>query len=138
MTSKIPVAVLGATGTVGQRFVSLLAEHPWFEIVSVTGSERSEGRAYGEAVRWMLPGEIPPIVREMQVTHSDGGVDGAQLVFSALPARVAKDAEPRLAAEGRIVCSNASAYRMGDDIPLLIPEINADHLALLTRQRDHR
>ena len=138
MTEKIPVAVLGATGTVGQRFVSLMAEHPWFEIASVTGSERSEGRPYGEAVRWLLPGEIPPTVRAMQVGASDGKLDGAQLVFSALPARVAKDTEPRLAAEGYIVCSNASAHRMGDDIPLLIPEINADHLALLNRQRDHR
>ena len=138
MISKIPVAVLGATGTVGQRFVSLLAEHPWFEIASVTGSERSEGRTYGEAVRWMLPGEIPPIVREMQVTHGDEELDGAQLVFSALPARVAKEAEPRLAAEGYMVCSNASAHRMGGDIPLLIPEINADHLALVNRQREHR
>ncbi len=138
MTEKIPVAVLGATGTVGQRFVSLLADHPWFEITCVTGSERSEGRAYGEAVRWLLPGEIPPMVREMQVNRSDGRLQGAQLVFSALPARVAKDAEPRLAAEGYMVCSNASAHRMGADIPLLIPEINADHLALINRQRDHR
>ncbi|GMR10445.1 MAG: aspartate-semialdehyde dehydrogenase [Anaerolineae bacterium] len=138
MTEKIPVAVLGATGTVGQRFISLLADHPWFEIVSITGSERSEGREYGEVVRWLLPGEIPPTVREMQVNHNDGKLQGAQLVFSALPARVAKDAEPRLAAEGYIVCSNASAHRMGGDIPLLIPEINADHLALIDHQRDLR
>jgi len=138
MTEKILVAVLGATGAVGQRFVSLLADHPWFEIATVTGSERSEGRAYGEAVRWLLPGEIPPTLRAMQVSPGDGNLDRAQLVFSALPARVAKDIEPQLAAEGYIVCSNASAHRMGDDIPLLIPEINADHLALLNRQRDHR
>ncbi len=138
MNEKIPVAVLGATGTVGQRFVSLLADHPWFEIVSVTGSERSEGKAYGEAARWLLPGEIPLMVREMRVNHSDGRLQGARLLFSALPARVAEGAEPRLAAEGYIVCSNASAHRMGTDIPLLIPEINADHLALIDRQRDLR
>ena len=138
MNEKIPVAVLGATGTVGQRFVSLLADHPWFEIVSVTGSERSEGKAYGEAARWLLPSEIPLKVREMRVNHSDGRLQGARLLFSALPARVAEGAEPRLAAEGYIVCSNASAHRMGTDIPLLIPEINADHLALIDRQRDLR
>ena len=138
MTEKIPVAILGATGTVGQRFVSLVAEHPWFEIASVTGSERSEGRAYSEAVRWLLPGEIPSIVQEMQVTRSDGELGGAQLVFSALPSRVAKDAEPQLAAEGYIVCSNASAHRMASDVPLLIPEINAEHLALIDLQRDRR
>jgi aspartate-semialdehyde dehydrogenase len=138
MTEKIPVAVLGATGTVGQRFIDLLADHPWFEIASITGSKRSEGQAYGEAVRWLLPGEIPPTLREMQVSPSDGELDGAQLVFSALPAQVAKDAEPRLAAEGYIVCSNASAHRMGSDIPLLIPEVNAKHLALVDRQRGQR
>ncbi|MCZ6528748.1 MAG: aspartate-semialdehyde dehydrogenase [Chloroflexi bacterium] len=138
MNEKIPVAVLGATGTVGQRFVSLLADHPWFEIVSVTGSERSEGKAYGEAARWLLPGEIPLMVREMHVKPSDGSLQGARLLFSALPARVAEGVEPRLAAEGYIVCSNASTHRMGTDIPLLIPEINADHLALIDRQRDLR
>ncbi|MFV1857795.1 MAG: aspartate-semialdehyde dehydrogenase [Anaerolineales bacterium] len=138
MTEKIPVAVLGATGTVGQRFISLLADHPWFEIASITGSERSEGREYGEAVRWLLPGEIPPLVREMRVDRGDESPQGARLLFSALPARVAEEAEPRMAAEGYIVCSNASAHRMGGDIPLLIPEINADHLALIERQRDLR
>jgi len=138
MTEKIPVAVLGATGTVGQRFISLLADHPWFEIASITGSERSEGREYGEAVRWLLPGEIPPVVREMRVDRGDESPQGARLLFSALPARVAEEAEPRMAAEGYIVCSNASAHRMGGDIPLLIPEINADHLALIERQRDLR
>ncbi len=138
MTEKIPVAVLGATGTVGQRFISLLADHPWFEIASITGSERSEGREYGEAVRWLLPGEIPPTVREMRVGRGDESPQGARLLFSALPARVAEEAEPRMAAEGYIVCSNASAHRMGGDVPLLIPEINADHLALIDRQRELR
>ena len=138
MTEKIPVAVLGGTGAVGQRFVSLLADHPWFEIVSVTGSKRSEGRQYGEAVRWHLSTEIPAMVREMQVDRGDEGPKGAQLLFSALPARVALETEPQLAEEGYIVCSNASSHRMGTDIPLLIPEINADHLALIERQRDLR
>lgn len=138
MVDRIPVAVLGATGTVGQRFVSLLAEHPWFEIASLTGSDRSEGRAYAEAVRWMLPGEIPPAVRDMVISRTDELPTGAPLVFSALPSRVAATAEPQLASAGYIVCSNASANRMEPDIPLLIPEINALHLSLIDRQRELR
>ena len=138
MEHKIPVAVLGATGAVGQRFVSLLAGHPWFEIASVTGSERSQGQPYGETVKWLLPGEIPPAVREMVIERTDAVPSKIQLVFSALPSRVALEAEPELASRGHLVCSNASAHRMGPDIPLLIPEINADHLALIDHQRAQR
>jgi len=138
MEQKIPVAVLGATGAVGQRFVSLLADHPWFEIASVTGSERSQGQPYGEAVKWLLPGEIPPAVREMVIERTDAVPPEIQLVFSALPSRVALEAEPELASRGYLICSNASAHRMGPDIPLLIPEINADHLALIDHQRAQR
>jgi aspartate-semialdehyde dehydrogenase len=138
MEQKIPVAVLGATGAVGQRFVSLLADHPWFEIASVTGSERSQGQPYAEAVKWLLPGEIPPAVREMVIERTDAVPSEIQLVFSALPSRVALEAEPELASRGYLVCSNASAHRMGPDIPLLIPEINADHLALIDHQRAQR
>lgn len=138
MEQKIPVAVLGATGAVGQRFVSLLADHPWFEIASVTGSERSQGQPYGEVVKWLLPSEIPPAVREMVIERTDAVPPEIQLVFSALPSRVALEAEPELASRGYLVCSNASAHRMGPDIPLLIPEINADHLALIDHQRAQR
>lgn len=138
LDERIPVAVLGATGTVGQRFVSLLAEHPWFEIVSVTGSERSAGQAYGQAVKWLLPTEIPSVVREMVIGTTDSAGSNVRLVFSALPSRVAETAEPRLASDGHLVCSNASAHRMGADIPLIIPEINHHHLSLIDRQRDLR
>lgn len=138
MERKVPVAVLGATGAVGQRFVSLLADHPWFEIASVTGSKRSQGQPYGKAVKWLLPGEIPPAVREMVIERTDALPSDIQLVFSALPSRVALEAEPELASRGYLVCSNASAHRMEPDIPLLIPEINADHLALIDHQRSQR
>ena len=138
MEHKIPVAVLGATGAVGQRFVSLLADHPWFEIASITGSKRSQGLPYEEAVKWLLPGEIPPAVREMAIERTNAVPAEIQLVFSALPSQVALEAEPELASRGYLVCSNASAHRMGPDIPLLIPEINADHLTLIDRQRAQR
>ncbi len=138
MEQKIPVAVLGATGAVGQRFVSLLADHSWFEIASVTGSERSQGQLYSEAVKWLLPGEIPRSVREMEIERTDAVPSDIQLVFSALPSQVAAEAEPELASKGYVVCSNASAHRMEPDIPLLIPEINADHLTLIDSQRNQR
>ncbi len=137
MSERIPVAVLGATGAVGQRFVSLLAGHPWFEVVAVTGSGRSAGRPYGEAVRWVVPGEVPPAVADLIVRPTEE-VGEARLVFSALPSEVARQVEPRLAARGLVVCSNASAHRMTPDVPLLIPEINADHLGLIAAQRRAR
>lgn len=138
MKEKIPVAVLGATGAVGQRFVSLLVDHPWFEIAFITGSERSQGQPYGQAVKWLLPSEIPAAVRDMVIERTDARPTDARLVFSALPSHVAAEAEPELASEGYFVCSNASAHRMGPDIPLLIPEINANHLTLIDYQRDRR
>ena len=138
MAEKIPVAVLGATGAVGQRFVSLLADHPWFVIASVTGSERSQGKPFGEAVKWLLPGEIPPVVRDMVIDRTDDKRSDVQLVFSALPSSIAAVVEPKLASEGYFVCSNASAHRMELDVPLLIPEINADHLSLINHQRELR
>jgi aspartate-semialdehyde dehydrogenase len=139
MPEKIPVAVLAATGAVGQRFVSLLADHAWFEVVAVTASERSAGRAYAEAVRWVVPGDVPESVARMTVlpTEPDLGVE-AELVFSALPSEEARQIEPAFARAGYVVCSNASAYRMEPDVPLLIPEINADHLALAETQREGR
>ena len=138
MEEKIPVAVLGATGAVGQRFVSLLADHPWFQIASMTGSERSQGQHYGQAVKWLLPGEIPSVVREMVIDPSTSRPPDSRLVFSALPSRVAAEIEPEMASEGYFVCSNASAHRMEPDVPLLIPEINANHLDLIDHQRDRR
>jgi aspartate-semialdehyde dehydrogenase len=134
MKDRIPVAVLGATGAVGQRFVSLLENHPWFEVASVTGSDRTQGSVYGEAVRWVVPGDVPAKVAGMTVRSSDDPGDVA-LVFSALPSNVAREIEPLLAGRGYVVCSNASALRMQPDVPLLIPEINPDHLAVIDAQR---
>ena len=131
---KIPVSVLGATGAVGQRFVSLLEGHPWFEVVSVTGSERSQGSLYGEVVHWVVPGEVPARVSRLVVRSTDDPGE-ASLVFSALPSNVAAEIEPILAGRGYVVCSNASALRMQPDVPLLIPEINPDHLAVIEAQR---
>jgi aspartate-semialdehyde dehydrogenase len=135
---KIPVAVLGAMGTIGQRFVSLLADHPWFELAAVTATERHQGRTYAEAVTWLLPEEIPSAVTNLDVGRSDDLPPEVRLVFSALPAAAAAEAELELAAAGYVVCSNASANRMQPDVPLLIPEINAGHLDLIARQRQLR
>lgn len=134
---KIPVAILGATGAVGQRFVTLLANHPWFEIQALTGSERTVGGVYQQVCRWVLDEEMPAEIGNLTVQGSDEPL-AAKMVFSALPSRIARQIEPKLADAGYIVCSNASAFRQEDDVPLLIPEVNADHLALLEIQRKNR
>jgi aspartate-semialdehyde dehydrogenase len=134
---KIPVGVLGATGAVGQRFVQLLADHPWFEICALTGSERTAGGVYQEVCRWVLDEDIPTGIGEMAVSATGDSLP-ARILFSALPARVAQQAEPALADAGYIVCSNASAFRQEPDVPLIIPEVNADHLDLLAHQQEKR
>jgi len=134
---KIPVAVLGATGAVGQRFVQLLADHPWFEISALTGSERTSGGQYRQVCRWVLDEDIPEKVGDMTVSDSEPTLP-ARIVFSALPSRAARSLEPVFAEAGYIVCSNASAYRQEPDVPLIIPEVNGDHLSLLERQRANR
>lgn len=134
---KIPVAVLGATGAVGQRFVQQLAHHPWFELVALAASERSAGRPYREACNWVIPGDPPPDVRDWTVQPLEPGLPG-RIVFSALPGDVARAIEAAFAEAGYVVCSNASAFRRESDVPLLIPEVNAGHLALLERQRARR
>jgi aspartate-semialdehyde dehydrogenase len=133
---KIPIAILGATGAVGQRMIQLLAGHPWFEIAALTGSDRTVGRPYGELVRWVLDDAPPADVARMVVQPSDSVQDVA-IALSALPTDVAKEIEPLWAAR-TAVCSNASTYRMAPDVPLIIPEVNADHLAMLERQRAER
>ncbi len=133
----IKVAILGATGTVGQRFIQLLQGHPWFEIAALTGSERTAGRSYGEAGRWLLEGEMPAELRGMTLLGSDDALD-TPLVFSALPSSAAAEIEGRLATAGHVVCSNASCYRMDADVPLLIPEVNPEHLELIDTQRKQR
>ncbi len=137
MGNKIPVAILGATGAVGQRFVQVLADHPWFEIAALAASERSAGRPYGEACHSILPGDVPEWIREMPVSPLEPGIPG-KIVFSALPADVAREVEPRFATAGYAVCSNASAFRYAPDVPLIIPEVNPDHLALIPGQREGR
>lgn len=134
---KVRVAVLGATGTVGQRFLQLLEGHPWFEVGALVGSERSAGRTYGEVVRWVLDRPMPAGLSTMPVLPDDAALD-TPLVFSALPSKTAGAIERRLAGAGHIVCSNASDHRMEPDVPLLIPEVNPEHLELIATQRARR
>jgi aspartate-semialdehyde dehydrogenase len=135
--SKVKVAILGATGAVGQRFVQLLDNHPWFEVTALTGSDRTVGQAYGAGCRWLLPTPMPDYARNMVVLPTEPGFEAA-LAFSALPADSARDAEPKLAAAGYAVCSNASAHRMAPDVPLIIPEVNPDHTGLIEKQKSQR
>ncbi|GAB4524609.1 MAG: aspartate-semialdehyde dehydrogenase [Anaerolineae bacterium] len=134
---KLNVAVLGATGAVGQRFIQLLENHPWFQVTEVIGSERSAGRTYAEAANWILDGVPPASVAGLIVKGLFDPID-APLVFSALPKEPAVEREPELAAAGHVVCTNASAHRMAADVPLLLPEINAEHIGLIEVQRRQR
>jgi aspartate-semialdehyde dehydrogenase len=127
----------GATGMVGQRFVQLLANHPWFQITALAASERSLGRCYSEACSWVIGGDPPQTVAHLTVQPLEPTLS-AKLVFSALPAPVALEVEPRFAQAGYAVCSNAAAFRYAPDVPLVIPEVNADHLALIEEQRRQR
>lgn len=137
MMAKLPVAILGATGAVGQRFVQLLENHPWFIVHEVVASDRSATKTYAEAVNWVLDGGPSARVANLRVQSLDDDLS-SPLVFSALPSDTARDVELRLAAAGHIVCSNASAYRMTPDVPLVIPEVNADHIHLIDIQRQQR
>ncbi|HZQ20150.1 MAG TPA: aspartate-semialdehyde dehydrogenase [Terriglobales bacterium] len=133
MQSKIPVGILGATGIVGQRFIQLLEHHPWFEVAWLAASDRSEGKAYSEAVRWRLRTTIPGKVAQMRV--SPATPDGApKVIFAALDAAIAAELEPRFAESGCAVISNSSALRMVKDVPLVIPEVNPDHIKLIECQ----
>lgn len=131
---KIEVGVLGATGMVGQQFISRLANHPWFKVTWLAASERSEGKRYDSAAPWRLSTPPPESVRPMIMDACVPG-RGPKIVFSALDAAVAGDVESAFAAAGHIVLSNARNHRMDPLVPLLIPEVNADHLALLAEQR---
>ena len=136
MSARIPVSILGATGTVGQRLVTLLDGHPRFEIVSLVASSRSAGRAYSDAVHWRLSGEPPASVARIEVSAAgDPPAQGARLALSSLDPSVARDTEERFARAGVMVVSNASPHRMVEDVPLVVPEVNGDHLALLDAQK---
>jgi aspartate-semialdehyde dehydrogenase len=133
MPNKLSVGILGATGIVGQRFIQLLEHHPWFEVSWLAASDRSEGRSYAEAARWRLKTAIPD--RAARMTVSPATPAGApKIIFAALDASIAKDLEPQFAAAGCAVVSNSSALRMQSDVPLVIPEVNADHIRLIETQ----
>jgi aspartate-semialdehyde dehydrogenase len=134
---KYRVGILGATGTVGQRFVQLLQGHPQFDITALAASDRSAGKPYSEACAWKLNGNIPEGVREITVRPIEPPLD-CDIVFSSLPSSVAREAEEAFARAGYPVISNSSSYRMDEDVPLLIPEINAEHLDLIETQRKKR
>jgi len=131
---KIPVGVLGATGSVGQKFIQLLNGHPYFELTEIAASEKSAGRIYGEHVNWFLDGHIPSVARKMKIKTCEPGLD-CHLVFSGLDARIAGETESAFAKAGYIVVSNSRNHRYDPDVPLLVPEINPEHLELLKIQK---
>lgn len=130
MKNKIPVAVLGATGSVGQKFIELLADHPWFELIEVAASDRSEGKKYSDAVNWILPSPLPEKVKNLIVRKCVPELK-SKLVFSALDSSVAGEIESDFAGKGYYVISNARNHRFDDDVPLIIPEVNPDHLEMI-------
>jgi aspartate-semialdehyde dehydrogenase len=133
MQTKIPVGILGATGIVGQRFVQMLEHHPWFEVAWLAASDRSEGKSYLESARWRLKTPIPGPVAQMRV--SPARPEGApKIIFAALDAAIAAELEPRFAEAGCAVITNSSALRMQKDVPLVVPEVNPDHIKLLECQ----
>jgi aspartate-semialdehyde dehydrogenase len=132
-----PVAILGATGAVGQTFIRRLVGHPWFEITELAASERSAGKRFRDACRW-LEGEMPAEVADREVVPCDPSAVRSRVVLSALDAAVAGEAEQAFARAGAYVLSNAKNHRMDADVPLVIPEVNAPHLALLDVQRERR
>jgi len=134
----IPVAVLGSTGSVGQRFVSLLAHHPWFKVTALTASDRAVGQKYAEACRWVLNEPMPDYARGMVLVPARPDFIQADIVFSALHNEIAMELEPQFARQGFAVCSNASCHRREEDVPLLLPEVNADHIQLVKIQRARR
>ena len=137
MSRKYRVGILGATGTVGQRFAQLLEDHPQFEITAMAASDRSAGKPYAEACAWKLPGQIPASVRDIIVQPIEPPLD-CDLVFSSLPSSVARETEEAFARAGYPVISNSSSYRMDEDVPLLIAEINHDHVELIEKQKTNR
>lgn len=135
----VNVGILGATGMVGQRFIELLGDHPQFEITALTASKRSAGKRYEDAVTWYQETRIPELARDITLVDTDPNeVKDVEIVFSALPANIAAKVEPEFAAAGMKVASNASAMRMEPDVPLVIPEVNPEHLELVETQQKNR
>lgn len=135
--NRIPVAILGATGNVGQRFIQLLENHPWFRVSELVASERSAGKKYEDATVWRLGDDMPEGVRGLTVQSYDADLQ-SPLAFSSLPSEVAADIEARLAERGTAVVSNTATHRMDDDVPLMLPELNPDHLDVIKTQQANR
>lgn len=133
MQKPLQIGILGATGMVGQRFIQLLENHPWFEIAWLAASDRSSGKRYGDAVRWKLDTQLPQRIADMPVSPAEPA-GAPRVIFAALDAEIARDLEPKFAAAGCAVVSNSSAFRMHPDVPLVIPEVNAEHLHLIEEQ----
>ena len=133
MPNKHPIGILGATGMVGQRFIQLLENHPWFEIAWLAASDRSSGKKYGEAAKWRLDTPLPERIASMTVSPAEP--EGApKIIFASVDAAIARELEPKFADAGCAVLSNSSAFRMAPNVPLVIPEVNADHLHLIEEQ----
>jgi aspartate-semialdehyde dehydrogenase len=133
MKTRHPVGILGATGMVGQRYIQLLENHPWFEVTWIAASDRSSGKPYGEAAKWRLDTPLPERIAKMMVSPAEP--EGApKIVFASVDAAIAREMEPKFAAAGCAVISNSSAFRMTPNVPLVIPEVNADHLHLIEEQ----
>jgi aspartate-semialdehyde dehydrogenase len=133
MQTKHKVGILGATGMVGQRFIQLLEDHPWFQVTWLAASDRSSGKSYGEAARWKLDTPLPASIAALPVSPASPE-NAPSIIFAALDTDIARDLEPKFAAAGCAVISNSSAFRMQADVPLVIPEVNADHLSLTSHQ----
>jgi aspartate-semialdehyde dehydrogenase len=136
--NRIPVGVLGGTGMVGQHFIKFLRNHPWFEVTWIGASDRSAGKRYGEATNWRLDGLMPEAVRDLVVQDSKPANGAPRLMFSAMDASVATEIERAFAEAGHIVVSNSKNHRMEPDVPLLVPEINAEHLRIIPLQQRKR
>jgi aspartate-semialdehyde dehydrogenase len=135
------VGILGATGAVGQRFIQLLADHPWFNITWLAASDRSAGKTYAEACQWRLETPLPERIAQMVLqpnTPEAAGDTLPRIIFSSVDAPIARELEPKFAAAGCAVISNSSAFRMAPDVPLVVPEVNADHLQLIEHQATRR
>jgi aspartate-semialdehyde dehydrogenase len=133
MKNKYSIGILGATGMVGQRYIQLLERHPWFEITWLAASDRSSGKTYGEAAKWRLDTPLPERIANMTVSPAEP--EGApKIIFSSIDSPIARELEPRFAAAGCAVISNSSAFRMAPNVPLVLPEVNADHLHLIEEQ----
>jgi len=140
MKNKLPIGILGATGMVGQRYIQLLENHPWFEIAWLAASDRSSGKTYGEAAKWRLDSPMPERIAQMIVAPAEpeaaiaAGQPAPKIIFSSIDSPIARDLEPRYAALGHAVISNSSAFRMAPNVPLVLPEVNAEHLHLIEEQ----